>query len=104
MLDLILAMCETPRMSRKRAAAPGPGRYIPQKSNGAISLKSLAAHLGLSPTTVSFVLNGSPLAASIAPATKERILAAAESMNYRPNFVARSLRAQRSYTMGILVP
>jgi LacI family transcriptional regulator len=83
-------------MARKKGAATGGGRQV--------SLKFLAEHLGLSPTTVSFVLNGSPLADSISQPTKDRILAAAESFNYRPNFVARSLRAQRSYTLGILVP
>jgi len=75
-----------------------------QTDTRSISLKSLAAHLGLSPTTVSFVLNASPLAESIPQPTKDRIFAAAEAFNYRPNFVARSLRAQRSYTLGILVP
>lgn len=104
MLDLIFAMCETPRMSRKKAVADGSKRTDPRTSNGSVSLKSLAAHLSLSPTTVSFVLNESPLADSIPQATKDRIFAAAESFNYRPNFVARSLRAQRSYTLGILVP
>jgi LacI family transcriptional regulator len=69
-----------------------------------VSLKALAEHLDLSPTAVSFVLNGSPLADSIPQPTKDRIFAAAEALNYRPNFVARSLRAQRSYTLGILVP
>jgi LacI family transcriptional regulator len=36
--------------------------------------------------------------------TKKRILAAAKKFNYRPNFVARSLRNQRTYTIGVLVP
>jgi LacI family transcriptional regulator len=36
--------------------------------------------------------------------TKKRILAAAEKFSYRPNFVARSLRNQRTYTIGVLVP
>lgn len=103
MLDLVFAMCETPRMSRKKVARKDKEMTgVPSKQ--AVSLKSLAAHLGLSPTTVSFVLNGSPLADSIPQATKDRIFRAAERFNYRPNFVARSLRAQRSYTLGILVP
>jgi LacI family transcriptional regulator len=44
------------------------------------------------------------LAESIPEETRDRIVAAAQAFNYRPNFVARSLRAQRSYTLGILVP
>jgi DNA-binding LacI/PurR family transcriptional regulator len=69
-----------------------------------ISLKDLAAHLGLSPTTLSLVLNDSPVANSIPQATKDRIFAAARGLNYRPHFMARSLRTQRSHTLGVLVP
>ena len=70
----------------------------------AISLKSLAAHLGLSPATVSLVINRSPVAKSIPARTQERIRAAAREHNYRPNFLARSLRQQRSFTIGVVVP
>ncbi len=69
-----------------------------------IGLKDLAKHLGLSPTTLSLVLNDSPAGASIPPETRERIFAAARGFNYKPNYLARSLRAQRSYTIGVLVP
>jgi len=68
-----------------------------------VSLKQLAASLGLSPTTVSLVLNESPQAASIPPATQKRIFDAARAANYRPNFLARSLRAQRTRTVGVIV-
>lgn len=69
-----------------------------------MSLKKLADHLGLSPATVSLVINQSPVAASIPQDTKDRILAAARKFNYRPNFFARSLRTQRSFTVGVMVP
>ncbi|HWQ34468.1 MAG TPA: LacI family DNA-binding transcriptional regulator [Blastocatellia bacterium] len=69
-----------------------------------VSLKELAAHLGLSPTTLSLVLNDSPLARSIPAGTQQRIFEAAREFNYRPHFLARSLRAQRSFTLGVLVP
>ncbi len=69
-----------------------------------VSLKQLAAHLSLSPTTLSLVLNDSPLARTIPPETQQRIFAAAREFNYRPHFLARSLRAQRSFTLGVLVP
>src|SRR5215471_1579919 len=104
MLDLIFAICETPAMSRKKGLAIGDKGGVIRASGRSVGLKSLAEHLGLSPTTVSLVLNGSPLASSIPQTTKDRIFAAAQALNYRPNFVARSLRAQRSYTLGILVP
>ena len=69
-----------------------------------VSLKSLAAHLQLSPATVSLVINRSPAAKSIPQRTQDRIRAVALELNYRPNFVARSLRAQRSFTIGVVVP
>jgi DNA-binding LacI/PurR family transcriptional regulator len=69
-----------------------------------MSLKKLADHLGLSPATVSLVINQSPVAASIPRDTKDRIFAAARKFNYRPNFFARSLRTQRSFTVGVMVP
>jgi LacI family transcriptional regulator len=50
------------------------------------------------------VLNDSPGASAIPQETKARIFAAADEFNYQPNFLARSLRAQRSYTLGVLVP
>ncbi len=69
-----------------------------------VSLKQLAERLALSPATVSLVINRSPVADSIPQETKERILAAARKYKYRPNFFARSLRAQRSFTIGVIVP
>ncbi len=69
-----------------------------------VSLKSLAEHLGLSPATVSLVINRSPAAKSIPHRTQERVRQAARELNYRPNFMARSLRAQRSFTIGVVVP
>jgi DNA-binding LacI/PurR family transcriptional regulator len=69
-----------------------------------VSLKFLADHLDLSPATVSLVMNRSAVADSIPQATKERIFAAARKFSYRPNFFARSLRTQRSFTIGVIVP
>ena len=69
-----------------------------------VSLKELAEHLDLSPATVSLVINRSPVADSIPQETKDRILAAVKKYKYRPNFFARSLRARRSFTVGVIVP
>src|SRR5947207_15571508 len=69
-----------------------------------VSLKELAEYLGLSPATVSLVINRSPVADSIPDETKERVFAAARKFKYRPNFFARSLRAKHSFTIGVIVP
>jgi len=76
----------------------------PTKGQRNVSLKELAAHLGLSITSLSLVLNDKPGANSIPQETKDRIFEAAEKFNYRPNYFARSLRAQRSFTFGVIVP
>lgn len=69
-----------------------------------VSLRDVARHLGLSPTTVSLVLNGSPAAQSIPAATQRRVVDAARELNYRPNFLARSLRSQKSCLAGVILP
>ena len=69
-----------------------------------VSLKSLAAHLGLSQAAVSLVINRAPGAKSIPHRTQELIRKAARELNYRPNHLARSLRQQRSFTIGVVVP
>ena len=77
----------------------------PSKENGpTVTLKSVAAYVGLSAGTVSAVLNDSPSAKHIPKATRERILVAARKLDYRPNFFARSLRKRRSFTIGVVVP
>lgn len=90
-------------MPRKKGA-PQPLVDAGLAHTKSVSLKELAEHVGLSPTTLSLVLNDSPAASSIPQGTKERIFAAASDLNYRPHFLARSLRTQKSHTIGVLVP
>lgn len=92
------------RDSPRVAIRKDPAKTRPRTTTRAVSLRSLADHLGLSPATVSLVINRSPVADSIPADTKERILAAAVKLKYRPNFMARSLRKQRSFTVGVIVP
>ena len=68
-----------------------------------VSLKILADYLGLCPATVSVVLNNVP-GRSIPPETRDRVRAAAQKFNYQPSLLARSLRKQRTFTVGVLVP
>jgi GNAT superfamily N-acetyltransferase len=67
-----------------------------------VTLKAVAEHVGLTPGTVSAVLNNSAAARSVPERTKKRVLAAARELNYRPNSLARSLRVQRTRTIGII--
>ena len=91
---------------RRFDTMPRKSPKIAEKPNGKtpVSLKQLAAHLGLSTTTLSLVLNESPTADSIPKETQDRIFSAAKQLNYRPNYLARSLRVQRTHTLGVIVP
>lgn len=69
-----------------------------------ITQKELAARLGLHPSTVSLVLNDAPLAKAIPQETKDRVLRAAQELDYRPNLYAKYLSSNRSFTVAILLP
>ena len=88
-------------MARAKGFQSGNG---PSVGASSISLKELAAHIGLSSATVSLVINRSPGAKSIPESTQERVRTAARELNYRPNLMARSLRQKRSFTIGVMVP
>jgi DNA-binding LacI/PurR family transcriptional regulator len=84
------SVCARLRTVTEKKRARGAGRAV-RMGPKPVSLKQLAERLGLSPATVSLVMNRSPVAA-------------ARKCKYRPNFFARSLRAQRSFTIGVIVP
>src|SRR5262249_55115323 len=68
-----------------------------------VTIRELAKKCGCSPSTISMVLNNRPLARYIPAATKATIRRIAQEMDYRPNIFAQSLRANRSYTVGVMV-
>jgi DNA-binding LacI/PurR family transcriptional regulator len=70
---------------------------------GKVTLRGVAERVGLSPGTISAVLNNAPSARAIPEHTRERIRVAAAELNYRPNFLARSLRKKRTYTVGLII-
>ncbi|HEY0187095.1 MAG TPA: LacI family DNA-binding transcriptional regulator [Cellulomonas sp.] len=61
----------------------------------------MARHAGVSQATVSYALAGS---AKISEVTRDRVLAAAEELGYRPNLAARSMRTRRTARLAILMP
>ena len=79
-----------------------PRKKHPLRSEPKVTLKTIAEHLGLTPGTVSAALNNSPAARSIPEHTKNRIIEAAQALDYRPNFFARTLRLRRTYTIGVI--
>ena len=81
-----------------------PGKKTKLDSGKPVTLKILAEYLDLSPATVSIVLNNSPVAKSISAETRQRVLAAAQKFEYRPNLHARMLRTRLTNTVGVIVP
>jgi LacI family transcriptional regulator len=68
---------------------------------GRLGIRDLAAEAGVSVATVSRVLNGT---GNVDAALRQRVVAAAARLAYRPNGVARSLRLQRTTTLGAVIP
>jgi LacI family transcriptional regulator, fructose operon transcriptional repressor len=64
------------------------------------SIKDVAKIAGVSTATVSRVLGNN---AHIKEKTRQRVMEAVEQLNYRPNLIARSLRAQKSARIGLVV-
>lgn len=68
-----------------------------------VTLRDVAQESGVSPATVSIVLNNAPLARYIPQSTKDRIERAAKKLHYRPKVVSRFLSAKRNRTVGVMV-
>lgn len=64
------------------------------------TIKQVAKRANVSAATVSYVLNGT---GTITEATRQRVLAAVEALDYQPSHAARSMRG-RSYTLGLALP
>lgn len=67
-----------------------------------VTIQQVAEAAGVSPSTVSNVLNGRTN--RMVPATKERIDRAIAELGYHPNKAARQLRTGRTQTIGLIVP
>src|SRR5258707_10245946 len=68
-----------------------------------VSLKDIAKLAGVSPSTVSFVLNGKAKQMRISKALAEKITEIAKKEGYHPNQVAVSLRTGKSQLLGLIV-
>ncbi|MBE5254349.1 LacI family DNA-binding transcriptional regulator [Mixta mediterraneensis] len=66
-----------------------------------MSLKAIAAALGLSVTTVSRALNGYE---DVAQETRQRVVEEAQRRGYRPNASARRLKTGRANAVGLVYP
>jgi len=67
-----------------------------------VTRDDVARAAGVSPSTVSYVINDGPR--SVSTETKEKVLRAIQELGYRPNAVARNLRRQRTSSLGLIIP
>jgi LacI family transcriptional regulator len=66
-----------------------------------VTIKDIARQLAISPATVSRALKDHP---DISKSTKKAVVDLASSLNYQPNSIALSLRSQKTFTIGVIVP
>jgi DNA-binding LacI/PurR family transcriptional regulator len=66
-------------------------------------MTDIAREAGVSQATVSRILNATPTAVQIAPATRDRVMSVARAMGYRPNPHARALKGARTMVLGVIV-
>jgi LacI family transcriptional regulator len=64
------------------------------------TIKDVAKHARVSITSASYALNNT---GTISAATRKRILAAAEELNYHPNAFARNLKNRKTHTIGVFI-
>ena len=84
-------------MTAARRGGPRPRAKTPTK---APTIFDVAEAAGVSKSTVSNVVRG---AEQVADGTRERVLAAIERLNYKPNAIARHFVQQRTTILGVLV-
>ena len=65
------------------------------------TMRDVARHAGVAPSTVSYMLSGDK---PVAAATRERIEQAMDALGYRPNAIARSLASRRTRILALHLP
>lgn len=71
--------------------------------NKKITSKEIANHLGISRSTLSFIINGKSKEMRISDELTNRTLEYVKSINYTTNSIAKSLKTGKSYTIGLIV-
>src|ERR1700676_490082 len=68
-----------------------------------VSLKDIASQLGVSASLVSYVLNGHAEKKRVGDEMAKKIIATAKKLHYQPNQIAKSLKTNKTHTIGLIV-
>lgn len=79
------------------------GRMSARRATAAPTMRDIAEATGVSQSTVSRVLSGTPTAVPIAETTRKRVMETADRLGYRPNPLARGLRGASTMLLGVIV-
>jgi LacI family transcriptional regulator len=90
-----------PNEERRKVVALRAGSSPPRPRRGSVTLKDVAAQVGVSSSAASMALADHP---RISEATKDAVRAAAADLGYVPNSAGRALRAGRSTSIAVVVP
>ncbi len=74
-------------------------RKVGRRSGNIVTIHDVARHVGVSPMTVSRVINGEK---NVREETRAKVMASVEALNYSPNIAARSLATQDQARIGLL--
>lgn len=80
-----------------RETPASDGRTLPHP----LTIRDVAALAGVSPGTVSKVMNGAP---GVGQETRDRVLRLVQDLDYHPNASAQSLVARRAGSIGVVIP
>src|SRR4051794_31324572 len=90
-------------ISVRRTVSRGDGQRGGCGSGSLATLRDVAARADVSIATVARVLRQDPTLV-VRPETRERVLAAATGLAYRPDRLARALRTGRTGTLALFLP
>jgi LacI family transcriptional regulator len=93
---------KTMKSAPQRTASPEARETAsaPRSASRRVTINDVAKACKVAPSTVSNALAGK---AYVKPATRRRILAAVERLGYRASTLARALRTQRSFSVGVVL-